>query len=198
MSKNSLKEMKTEKKTEEHKEVLEHTESNKKSNKKSSTKTSSRSRGKDKELAKVKTELSEIKDKYLRLYSEFDNFRRRTAKEKLDLVSTANEDLMIELLPVIDDFERAIKSFDSDNGDVENMKEGEMLIFNKLNNVTEKKGLKGMETNPGDDFNSELHDAISHIPAPEEKFKGKIIDTIEKGYYLNDKVIRFAKVVTGA
>ena len=198
MSKNSLKEMKTEKKTEEHKEVLEHTESNKKSNKKSSTKTSSRSRGKDKELTKVKTELSEIKDKYLRLYSEFDNFRRRTAKEKLDLVSTANEDLMIELLPVIDDFERAIKSFDSDNGDVENMKEGVMLIFNKLSNVTEKKGLKGMETNPGDDFNSELHDAISHIPAPEEKFKGKIIDTIEKGYYLNDKVIRFAKVVTGA
>jgi molecular chaperone GrpE len=198
MSKNSLKEMKTEKKTEEHKEVLDQTESNKKSNKKSSARTSSRSRGKDKELVKVKTELSEIKDKYLRLYSEFDNFRRRTAKEKLDLVSTANEDLMIELLPVIDDFERDIKSFDSDNGDVENMKEGVMLIFSKLNNVTEKKGLKGMETNPGDDFNSELHDAISHIPAPEEKFKGKIIDTIEKGYYLNDKVIRFAKVVTGA
>ena len=198
MSKNSLKEMKTEKKTEEHKETIDHKESNKKSSKKTSTRTSSRSRGKDKELTKVKTELSEIKDKYLRLYSEFDNFRRRTAKEKLDLVSTANEDLMIELLPVMDDFERAIKSFDSDNGDVENIKEGVMLIFNKLNNVTEKKGLKGMDTDPGDDFNSELHDAISHIPAPEEKFKGKIIDTIEKGYYLNDKVIRFAKVVTGA
>ena len=198
MSKNSLKEMKTEKKTEEQKEVLDKTESDKKSNKKSSSRSTSKSRGKDKELTKVKTELSEIKDKYLRLYSEFDNFRRRTAKEKLDLVSTANEDLMIELLPVIDDFERAIKSFDSDNGDVENIKEGVMLIFNKLNNVTEKKGLKDMETNPGDDFNSEIHDAISHIPAPEEKFKGKIIDTIEKGYYLNDKVIRFAKVVTGA
>jgi molecular chaperone GrpE len=198
MSKNSLKEMKTEKKTEEHKEIIDHTESNKKSNKKPSTKTSSRSRGKDKELTKVKAELSEIKDKYLRLYSEFDNFRRRTAKEKLELVSTANEDLMIELLPVIDDFERAIKSFDSDNGNIENIKEGVMLIFNKLNNVTEKKGLKGMETNPGDDFDSELHDALSHIPAPEDKLKGKIIDTIEKGYYLNDKVIRFAKVVTGA
>ena len=198
MSKNSLKEMKTEKKTEEHKEVIDHKESDKKSSKKSSMRTSSRSRGKDKELTKVKTELSEIKDKYLRLYSEFDNFRRRTAKEKLDLVSTANEDLMVELLPVMDDFERAIKSFDSDNGNVENIREGVLLIFNKLNNVTEKKGLKGMETDPGDDFNSELHDAISHIPAPEEKFKGKIIDTIEKGYYLNDKVIRFAKVVTGA
>src|SRR5210317_897624 len=146
MSKNSLKEMKTEKKTEEHKEVIDHTESNKKS----SIRASSRSRGKDKELTKVKTELSEIKDKYLRLYSEFDNFRRRTAKEKLDLVSTANEDLMIELLPVIDDFERAIKSFDSDNGDIDNIMEGVMLIFNKLKNVTEKKGLKGMETNPGD------------------------------------------------
>lgn len=198
MSKNSLKEMMTEKKTEEQKEVIDQSESNKKNKNKSSNKTSSRSRGKDKELTKVKAELSETKDKYLRLYSEFDNFRRRTAKEKLDLVSTANEDLMIELLPVIDDFERAIKSFDSDNGDIDNTMEGVMLIFNKLKNVTEKKGLKGMETNPGDDFNSELHDAISHIPAPEEIFKGKIIDTIEKGYYLNDKVIRFAKVVTGA
>ena len=190
--------MKTEKKTEEHKEVIDQKDSNKKTAKKSSTKTSSRSRGKDKELAKVKSELSEMKDKYLRLYSEFDNYRRRTAKEKLDMVSTANEELMVELLPVIDDFERAMKSFDSDNGNAEDMKEGVMLIFSKLNNVTEKKGLKTMETNPGDDFNSEIHDAISHIPAPEDKFKGKIIDTIEKGYYLNDKVIRFAKVVTGA
>jgi len=198
MSKNSLKEMMTEKKTEEQKEVIDQTELNKMTKNKSSNRSNSRSRGKDKELTKVKAELSETKEKYLRLYSEFDNFRRRTAKEKLDLVSIANEDLMIELLPVIDDFERAIKSFDSDNGDIDNIMEGVMLIFNKLKNVTEKKGLKGMETNPGDDFNSELHDAISHIPAPEEKFKGKIIDTIEKGYYLNDKVIRFAKVVTGA
>ena len=198
MSKNSLKEMMTEKKTEEQKEIIDQKESNKKAKNKASNRTSSRSRGKDKELTKVKAELSEIKDKYLRLYSEFDNFRRRTAKEKLDLVSTANEDLMIELLPVIDDFERALKSFDSDNGDLDNIMEGIMLIFNKLKNVTEKKGLKGMETNPGDDFNSELHDAISHVPSPEEKLKGKIIETIEKGYYLNDKVIRFAKVVTGA
>lgn len=190
--------MMTEKKTEEQKEVIDQAELNKKTNKKSSTKTSSRSRSKDKELNKVKAELSEIKDKYLRMYSEFDNFRRRTAKEKIDLISTANEDLMIELLPVMDDFERAISSFDSDNGDIDSIKEGVLLIYNKFKNVTEKKGLKGMETNPGDDFNSELHEAISHIPAPEKKLKGKIIDTIEKGYYLNDKVIRFAKVVTGA
>jgi molecular chaperone GrpE len=105
---------------------------------------------------------------------------------------------MIDLLPVIDDFERAIDSFESNNVDVETIKEGIQLIYNKLGNVTEKKGLKNMGTDPGDDFNSELHDAISHIPAPEKKLKGKIIDTIEKGYYLNDKVIRFAKVVTGA
>lgn len=198
MSKNSLIDMMTEKKTEEQKEVIDQAELNKKTNKKSSTKTSSRSRSKDKELNKVKAELSEIKDKYLRMYSEFDNFRRRTAKEKIDLISTANEDLMIELLPVMDDFERAISSFDSDNGDIDSIKEGVLLIYNKFKNVTEKKGLKGMETNPGDDFNSELHEAISHIPTPEKKLKGKIIDTIEKGYYLNDKVIRFAKVVTGA
>ena len=139
-----------------------------------------------------------MKDKYLRLYSEFENYRRRTSKEKLELVSTANEDLMIELLPVMDDFERAMRSFDSNNEDIESIKEGVNLIYNKFRNITEKKGLKKMDTEPGDDFNSELHDAISHIPAPEEKFKGKIIDTVEKGYYLNDKVIRFAKVVTGA
>ena len=187
----------TEKKTEVKKEVKDQEELKKKENKKPA-RTTSRTRGKEKEINKIKGELSEIKDKYLRLYSEFDNFRRRTAKEKLDLVSTANEDLMIELLPVIDDFERAINSFNSNNGDVETMKEGVQLIFNKLKTVTEKKGLKNMKTDPGDDFNSELHDAISHIPAPEDKLKGKIIDTIEKGYYLNEKVIRFAKVVTGS
>jgi molecular chaperone GrpE len=188
----------TEKKTEEIKEVKDQKELNKKDHKKTTSRTTARSRSKDKELSKVKAELSEIKDKYLRLYSEFDNFRKRTAKEKLDLVSTANEDLMIELLPVIDDFERAMNSFGSDNGDIDTMKEGIRLIFNKLKTVTEKKGLRNMKTDPGDDFDSELHDAISHIPAPEDKLKGKIIDTIEKGYYLNDKVIRFAKVVTGS
>jgi len=188
----------TEKKTEEKLEVKNQQELNKKEERKTKSRTTTRSRSKDKELNKIKTDLSEIKDKYLRLYSEFDNFRKRTAKEKLDLVSTANEDLMIELLPVIDDFERAINSFSSNNGDIDTMKEGVQLIYNKLKTVTEKKGLKNMKTDPGDDFNPEFHDAISHIPAPEDKLKGKIIDTIEKGYYLNDKVIRFAKVVTGS
>ena len=169
-----------------------------KSENKPPTKTGTRKTPRDKELRKLKTELSEIKDKYLRLYSEFENYRRRTAKEKMELVSTASEDLMIELLPVIDDFERAINAFESNNGEFETVKEGVILIYNKLRNVAEKKGLKKMNTEPGDDFNSELHDAISHIPAPEEKLKGKILDTVERGYYLNDKVIRFAKVVTGA
>lgn len=169
-----------------------------KKEKKTSLKSKTLSKSADKEVSRLKSDLAEMKDKYLRLYSEFENYRRRTAKEKLDLVSTAHEDLMIELLPVIDDFERAIRSFDSNNGDIDSIKEGVNLIYNKFRNVTERKGLKEMETEPGDEFNSELHDAISHIPAPEEKFKGKIIDTVEKGYYLNDKVIRFAKVVTGA
>jgi len=187
----------TEKKTEEQKEK-DQKESNDKQDIQAAPKTRTRTRSRDKELHKLKAELSEMKDKFLRLYSEFENYRRRTAREKMELVSTANEDLMIELLPVIDDFERAITAFESNNGDVDTMKEGVVLIYNKLRNVAEKKGLKNMNIEPGDDFNSELHDAISHIPAPEEKFKGKIIDTVEKGYYLNDKVIRFAKVVTGA
>ena len=190
--------MMTEKKTEEQKEEKDLKDLNINEHKKTRSKRTARISSKDKEVTKLKVELSEIKDKYIRLYSEFENFRRRTAKEKIDLVSTATEDLMIDLLPVIDDFERAIDSFESNNVDVETMKEGIQLIYNKLGNVTEKKGLKNMGTDPGDDFNSELHDAISHIPAPEKKLKGKIIDTIEKGYYLNDKVIRFAKVVTGA
>ena len=194
---NGLMNMITEKKTEEHQDNAHKGLQDKKVTKKP-LKTGTKKKSQDKELGKLKMELSEMKDKYLRLYSEFENFRRRTAKEKMDLVSTASEDLMIELLPVIDDFERAINAFETNNGEFETAKEGVILIYNKFMNITEKKGLKNMNTEPGDDFNPELHDAISHIPAPEEKFKGKIIDTIEKGYYLNEKVIRFAKVVTGA
>lgn len=152
----------------------------------------------EKVIDKLNKEVTELKDKYLRIYSDFENYRRRTAKEKIDLISTANEELMTELLPVIDDFERALKSMDENNGDCTSIKEGISLIFNKLKNVTEKKGLKLMESKPGDSFDTEIHDAISQIPAPEEKMKGKIVDTVEKGYYLNDKVIRFAKVVIGA
>lgn len=152
----------------------------------------------EKVINKLNEEIAELKDKYLRIYSEFENYRRRTLKEKIDLINTANEDLMIELLPVIDDFERALKSIEEDNKNCNSVKEGISLIFNKLKNVTEKKGLKLMESSPGDSFDTEIHDAVSQIPAPEENLKGKIVDTIEKGYYLNDKVIRFAKVVIGA
>ena len=145
------------------------------------------------ELDQLKDEVEEQKDKYLRLYSEFDNYRRRTAKEKLELTKTANEELVVALLPVVDDFERAQKAAEDDSE-----KEGIALIYNKLVNVLQQKGVKEIETNKGDDFNDEVHEAITQIPAPEEGLKGKIVDVVEKGYYLDEKVVRFAKVVTGA
>lgn len=146
---------------------------------------------------KLEAELNESKDKYLRLYSEFENFRRRTSKEKLDLVSTANEGLIQALLPVLDDFERAEKSM-TDDADIKSVKEGLDLIYNKFKGILEQKGVKKIEADKGSDFDVEYHEAITQIPAPEEELKGKIVDVVEKGYQLNDKVIRFAKVVTGA
>lgn len=149
------------------------------------------------EADKLRSELDEAKDKYLRLYSEFENFRRRTAKERLDLINSANAELMEAMLPVIDDFERADKAF-NEEGDMKSFKEGYDLIFTKLKKTTESKGLKLMEVNAGDDFNDEIHEAVTQIPAPEERLKGKIVDVVEKGYFLNEKVLRFAKVVTGS
>lgn len=151
-----------------------------------------------KELEKLRDELSESKDKYLRLYSEFDNFRRRTAKEKLDMVQTANEDLMSELLPVVDDLERAIKTFNEKDADIKAVKDGVELIYNKFNKALERKGLTVMEGKEGMDFDPELHEAITQIPAPKPKLKGKVVDVIEKGYLLKEKVIRYAKVVIGS
>lgn len=142
-------------------------------------------------------ELSEAKDKYLRLYSEFENFRRRTSKEKLDLINSASKDLMVELIPVVDDFERAMKSLEGADEENEAVK-GITLISNKFKKVLEEKGLKVMEIKQGDDFDEEFHEAITQIPAPTKKLEGKIVDVIEKGYFLKEKVIRFAKVVTGA
>ncbi|MDP4679660.1 MAG: nucleotide exchange factor GrpE [Cyclobacteriaceae bacterium] len=142
-------------------------------------------------------ELAESKDKYLRLYSEFENFRRRTAKEKLELIGIANEGLMHSLLPIIDDFERADKSF-TDEVELKAMKEGIDLIYSKFKNVLEQKGIKKIQVEIGYDFDTELHEAITQIPAPKEDLKGKIVDVIEPGYQLSDKVIRFAKVVIGA
>ena len=152
---------------------------------------------KEQDLSKIKADLEESKDKYLRLYSEFENFRRRTAKEKLEMVGSANEGLIQMLLPIIDDFERAEKSM-SEAEDIQSVKEGVELIFNKFKSILEQKGVKQIEVDKGSEFDLELHEAITQIPAPEDELKGKVVDVVEKGYTLNDKVIRFSKVVTGA
>ena len=141
-------------------------------------------------------EIAELKDKYLRLYADFENFRRRTAKEKLDLIGNANEGLLQALIPVVDDFERAMQSIDNTN-DVAALKEGVSLIYTKLFKTLEAKGLKPM-TAKGEPFNADLHESVTQFPAPSDDLKGKVIDEIEQGYYLNDKVIRFAKVIVGA
>ena len=149
----------------------------------------------DDPVKKLQDELAEAKDKYVRLYAEFDNFRRRTAKEKLDMIQSANEQLLKALLSVIDDFERAEKSF-KDKNDKES--EGFFLIQNKFKKVTEQYGVKLMEVGQGSEFNPDLHEAITQIPAPNDSLKGKVVDVVEKGYLLGEKVLRFAKVVVGS
>jgi molecular chaperone GrpE len=146
-------------------------------------------------IKKMQDELTEAKDKYVRLYAEFDNFRRRSAKEKLDMIQSANESLLKSLLPVIDDFERAEKSF-KDKNDKES--EGFFLIQNKFKKILDQCNVKAMDLAQGSEFNADFQEAITQIPAPDEKLKGKIMDVVEKGYLLNDKVIRFAKVVVGS
>lgn len=147
------------------------------------------------EEEKLRADLSEANDKYLRLYAEFDNFKRRTTKERIDLLQTAGKDVLQSLLPVLDDFERALKSMESAS-DVAAVKEGINLVHSKLKNILVQKGLKEMES-IGSAFDADLHEAITNIPAPSDEMKGKVIDEVEKGYFLNDKVIRFAKVVVG-
>ena len=148
-------------------------------------------------VSQLEKEVAEQKDKYLRLYSEFENFRRRTAKEKLDMIKTANESMISALLPVLDDFERALKNIGQEDNKKEEQ-EGILLIYNKLNKVLEQKGVTPMDLKQGDDFDAEFQEAITQIPAPDESLKGKIVDVVEKGYTLGEKVIRFAKVVIGA
>lgn len=150
--------------------------------------------GGSKELS-FEEQLAEFQDRYMRLYAEFDNYRRRTNKEKVDLISSAGEGILKDLLPVMDDFERAIKNNESAE-EIASVKEGFHLIFNKFRNVLESKGLKPM-TSKGEVFDSELHEAIANVPAPSEGERGKNLDEVEKGYYLNEKVIRYAKVVVG-
>jgi len=150
--------------------------------------------GENDEVGKVKEELEASKDKYIRLYSEFENFRKRTAREKLELIQSANEQLLIALLPVLDDFERAENAAtDKNNQEVA----GFFLIQSKFRKVLELYGVKVMNIQPGSDFDADFHEAITQIPAPRAEWKGKIVDVVEKGYLLNDKVIRYAKVVVG-
>jgi molecular chaperone GrpE len=144
----------------------------------------------------LKEELSLANDKYLRLYAEFDNFRRRTIKEREEARKLEGKDLIVSLLPVLDDFDRALRAMESAT-DVAPVKEGVTLIQNKLKNALTKNGLKEMES-IGTPFDPELQEAITNIPAPTEDWKGKVIDEMEKGYFLNDKVVRFAKVIVGA
>lgn len=148
------------------------------------------------EIDRLTAELAESKEKYLRLFADFENLRRRTAKEKLEYIKSANEDVIKVILPVIDDFERAQKS-SATVEDASVMKEGMQLIYNKLYKTLEQKGLKPMES-IGKSFDPDLHESITQVPAPSEDLKGKVIDEVEKGYFLNDKVLRFAKVIIGS
>lgn len=134
-------------------------------------------------------------DKYLRLYSEFDNFRKRTAKEKLDIIKSASEDVIKNMLPIVDDFQRAM-THNVEVQDPESLKQGFELIYNKLLKSLEAKGLTPIEAQ-GEVFNADIHEAITNIPAPSEDMKGKIVDVVEQGYYLGEKIIRFPKVVVG-
>ncbi|WP_421944358.1 nucleotide exchange factor GrpE [Pedobacter sp.] len=145
---------------------------------------------------KLQGEVQQLNDKYLRLYAEFDNYKRRTQKERVELLQTAGKDVIVSLLPVLDDFDRALKAMDTAT-EVAPVKEGILLVSSKLKNTLAQKGLKDVES-INTEFNTDFHEAITNIPAPTEDLKGKVIDEVEKGYTLNDSVIRFAKVVVGA
>lgn len=143
----------------------------------------------------LENELKEEKNKFIRLYAEFENFKKRTRKEREDLMFLANESLLLSLLPVLDDFERAMSQIEKSED--ENLVEGVKLIQNKLKETLSKKHLKAVEVKAGDDFDADKHEAVTQIPAPSEDLKGKIVDVIETGYKLGDKIIRYPKVVVG-
>lgn len=180
------------------KDKTKETQEEKKETKKATTRKSSKRGSQNKlkkELEEKNIELAELKDKYLRLFAEFDNYKKRTNKEKLDLMKTAGQNIIEVLLPILDDFDRAKKSSDDKNSP-EEFSEGVSMVYNKLYTQLKAKGLEQMLTN-GEAFDPELHEAITEIPAPSEDLKGKIVDTIEKGYTLQEKIIRHAKVVVG-
>ena len=150
----------------------------------------------DKEMVEeLEGKCVEMNDKYLRLYSDFDNYRKRTAKERIDTLKTASQDLMVDLLPVLDDFDRALESM-ADHDAQEDSIKGVELIYNKLFNLLKQKGLEPMDA-AGKEFDTDFHEAITQVPAPSKDQKGKVVDVIQKGYLLNGKIIRFAKVVIG-
>ncbi len=147
------------------------------------------------EEEKAIEKVNELNDKYLRLSAEYDNYRRRTLKEKMELTKTAGESTLLALLPVIDDFDRALAHM-NDAKDIEALKEGINLIYSKFNDFLSQQGMKEIEAKEKD-FDTDLHEAVTKIPAPSEEMRGKVIDCIEKGYTLHDKVVRFSKVVVG-
>lgn len=149
----------------------------------------------EEQLEKTEAELAGLKDKHLRLQAEFDNYRKRTLKERMELLKTASESVLTNILPVIDDFERALQTLEQVEKD-DHIKDGVKLIYNKFQEFLKQNGIREIEAKE-QEFDTDLHEAITTIPAPSEKLKGKIIDVVQKGYYLNDKVIRFSKVVIG-
>lgn len=148
-----------------------------------------------KEEKSDKEKLAELQDKYLRLTAEYDNYRKRTLKEKMELTKSAGEDILNELLPIMDDFERALQSID-EAGDIQAVKDGVHLIYNKFKDFLNQQGVKEIEAQDKD-FDTDKHEAVSKVPAQNEELKGKVVDVVQKGYYLNDKVLRYAKVVVG-
>ena len=150
---------------------------------------------KEAEIEQLKAEKAELNDRFLRLFSEFDNYKKRVSKEKLDLIATASEKVIVSLLPVIDDFERAIAANEKVE-DINTIKEGFNLIYNKLNQMMKRFDVEEIQAK-GEEFNTDFHEAVTHFPAQNEEDKGKVIDVTEKGYKLKDKVIRYAKVVVG-
>ena len=144
----------------------------------------------------LKEQLASEKDKFMRLFAEFENYKKRTNRERIELFKTAGQDVIVSMLPVLDDFERALMHIEDDK-EAEELRKGVLLIYNKLLATLEQKGLSKIDVKSGDPFNADDHEAVSQIPAPDKKMKGKIIDVVERGYKLGDKVIRFPKVVIG-
>ncbi|OFX59281.1 MAG: nucleotide exchange factor GrpE [Bacteroidetes bacterium GWB2_41_8] len=149
----------------------------------------------EEQLEIAESDLLELKDRHIRLQAEFDNYRKRTLKERMELMKTANESLLINILPVIDDFDRAMQTLDLDE-DESHVKSGVKLIYNKFQEFLKQNGVKEIEAKE-QNFDTDLHEAITKIPAPSEELKGKIVDVVQKGYFLNDKIIRFSKVIIG-